>query len=68
MESDRRLRKVCPQCDTAVHARRAVCGCGHAFPSKRKAQCAASTRSVYLEGTRSRNEGHVSTPACYLLL
>ena len=39
MESDRRLRKVCPQCDTAVHVRRAVCGCGHAFLSKRRAQC-----------------------------
>ena len=24
--------------------------------------------SVYLEGTRSHNEGRVSTPACYLLL
>ena len=23
-------------------------------------------RSVYLESTRSHNEGHVSTPACYL--
>ena len=29
---------------------------------------AASARSVYLERTRSRNEGRVSTPACYLLL
>ena len=26
-----------------------------------------STRSVYLEGTRSHNEGYVSTPPCYLL-
>ena len=28
--SDRRLKKVCPQCDTTVHARRAVCvhACG----------------------------------------
>jgi hypothetical protein len=24
MESDRHLKKVCPQCDTTVHARRAV--------------------------------------------
>ena len=27
-----------------------------------------SARSVYLEGTRNHNEGHVSTPTCYLLL
>ena len=32
------MDKVCPQCSTAVNVRRAVCGCGHAFPSKRKAQ------------------------------
>ena len=36
MESDRRLKKVCPQCDTTVPARRAVCVCGHTFPSKGK--------------------------------
>jgi hypothetical protein len=27
MESDGRLKKVCPQCDTTVHARRAVVYC-----------------------------------------
>ena len=32
------MDKVCPQCSTAVNVRRAVCGCGHAFPSKHKAQ------------------------------
>ena len=32
------MDKGCPQCSTAVNVRRAVCGCGHAFPSKRKAQ------------------------------
>ena len=31
------LRKVCPHCKTILHVRRAVCGCSHAFPSKRKA-------------------------------
>ena len=31
-------------------------------------QQAGSACSVYLEGTRSHNEGHVSTLACYLLL
>ena len=32
-----RLRKVCPHCNTILHVRRAVCGCDHAFPSKKKA-------------------------------
>ena len=32
------LRKVCPQCSTPVHVKKAVCECGYAFPSKRKAQ------------------------------
>ena len=41
MESNRPLRKVCPQCDASLHVKRAACGCGHAFPSKRKAQCIA---------------------------
>ena len=36
MEFNLRLREVCPRCNTLVHA---VCGCGHAFASKRKAQC-----------------------------
>ena len=46
MESDRRLKKVCLQCDTTVHARRAVCECGHTFPSKRKAQCIAKKEAM----------------------
>ena len=46
MESDRRLKKVCPQCDTTVHARRAVCVCGHTFPSQRKAQCIAKKEAM----------------------
>ena len=37
-----RLRKVCTQCKTAVHLKRSVCDCGHAFASKkRKARCTA---------------------------
>ena len=43
MESD---RKVCPQCDTTLHVKRAVCGCGHAFPSKRKAQYVAKREAM----------------------
>ena len=38
MERGSRLRRVCPQCDATLHAKRAVCACGHAFLSKRKAQ------------------------------
>ena len=38
MESNRLLRKVCPQCNTTLHVKQVVCGCGHAFPSKREAQ------------------------------
>ena len=38
-----RLRKVCPQCNTVVHAKRSVCDCGHAFGSKkRKVHCTAN--------------------------
>ena len=33
------LRKVCPQCNTIVHAKRSVCDCDHAFAMK--AQCTA---------------------------
>ena len=41
MERTMHLRKVCPQCNTILHARWSVCGCGHAFPLKRKGQCIA---------------------------
>ena len=33
-----KLSKVCPRCSITVYVRRAVCGCGHAFPSIGKAQ------------------------------
>ena len=46
MESNRPLRKVCPQCDATLHVKRAVCGCGYAFPSKRKAQCIAKREAM----------------------
>ena len=41
-----RLRKVCPQCSTVIHARRSVCECGdtgHAFTLKREARITASS-------------------------
>ena len=38
-----RLRKVCPQCSTVIHARRSVCECGHALTLKREARITASS-------------------------
>ena len=38
-----RLRKVCPQCSTVIHARRSICECGHAFTLKREARNTASS-------------------------
>ena len=38
-----RLRKVCPQCSTVIHARRSVCECGHAFTLKREARIIVSS-------------------------
>ena len=38
-----RLRKVCPQCSTVIHARRSVCECGHAFTLKREARITVSS-------------------------
>ena len=37
-----RLRKVCPQCSTVIHARKSICECGHAFTLKREARNTAS--------------------------
>ena len=38
-----RLRKVCPQCSTVIHARRSISECGHAFTLKREARNTASS-------------------------
>ena len=35
-DGNEKLRKVCSQCSATVHVRRAVCGCGYAFPRKRR--------------------------------
>ena len=56
MESDRRLKKVCLQCDTTVHARRAVCVRGYTFPSKRKAQCIAKKEPMKRRRTLETDE------------
>ena len=34
------------QCNTTLHTKRSVCGCGHVFPSKRKAQCSAKKEAI----------------------
>ena len=41
-----KLRKVCPQCTTPVHVRRAFCECGYAFRAKRKAQSHTELQAV----------------------
>ena len=56
-----RLRKVCPQCNTILHARRSVCGCGHAFPSKRKAQCIADKEKLQVMKRRRALESEGET-------
>ena len=38
-----RLKKVCPQCSTVIHARRSICECGHAFTLKREAHNTTSS-------------------------
>ena len=38
-----RLRKVCPQCSTVIHAKRSICECGHAFTLKREARNTTSS-------------------------
>ena len=49
------LRKVCPQCGTVLHVKRAVCGCGHAFP--RKAEYIAKREAMKRKRTlESENE------------
>ena len=56
-----RLRKVCPQCNTILHARRSVCGCGHAFLSKRKAQCIADKEKLQVMKRRRALESEGET-------
>ena len=52
---DNNLTKVCPQCNSTVHVRRAVCKFGYAFPSKRKAQSgnAMKRRRVHKASVRA---------------
>ena len=48
-------RYVCPHCNTILHVRRAVCGCGHAFPSKRKA---CNDKMIAAKRARVRESQH----------
>ena len=48
------LRKVCPLCNITVHVRRAVCGCGYAFPSKRRARPDSVLQAMKHERVRVR--------------
>ena len=56
------MDKVCPQCSTAVNVRRAVCGCGHAFPSKRKAQCGNISQAMKHSTMQKTNARASETP------
>ena len=53
------LRKVRPQCDTILHARRSVCRCSHAFPSKRKVQCIADKEKLQVLKCRRTLESDI---------
>ena len=59
-----RLRKVCPQCSTVIHARRSICECGCAFILKREARNTASSPAKRkralesLEDTLRRHENN----------
>ena len=69
-----RLRKVCPQCSGNVHIKRAVCGCGFAFPSRKarpdnvlqvrkrlqKANARASETAEEIVARKTRNRMHMA--------
>ena len=56
------LRKVCPQCITTVHVRRAVCGCGYAFPSKRRAWPDSVSQAMKHQRVHKENVRASETP------
>ena len=63
--SRNKLRKVCPQCSTPVHVKRAVCGCGYTFPSKRKAQSDSMLQAMKhktMDGLHKANVRASETP------
>ena len=52
-----RLKKVCPQCDATLHARKLACPCGHVFPAK-----AQQTKPI--ENRQSDNVRKAARKAC----
>ena len=61
MELSMRLRKVRPQCNAIVHVKRSVCGCGHAFALKRKAQYTSDKEKVKVMKRRRALESEEET-------
>ena len=55
-----RLKKVCPQCDATLHARKLACPCGYVFPAK--AQQTKRKRPV--ESRQSDNVRKAAKRAC----
>ena len=55
-----RLKKVCPQCDATLHARKLACPCGHVFPAKAQ----QTKRKRPIESRQSDNVRKAARKAC----
>ena len=55
-----RLKKVCPQCDATLHARKLACPCGHVFPAKAQ----QTKRKRPIENRQSDNVRKAARKAC----
>ena len=55
-----RLKKVCPQCDATLHARKLACPCGHVFPAKAQ----QTKRKRPIESRQSGNVRKAARKAC----
>ena len=55
-----RLKKVCPQCDATLHARKLACLCGHVFPAKAQ----QTKRKRPIENRQSDNVRKAARKAC----
>ena len=58
-----RLKKVCPQCDATLHARKLACPCGHVFPAKAQ-QAQQTKRKRPIESRQSDNVRKAARKAC----
>ena len=55
-----RLKKVCPQCDATLHARKLACPCGHVFPAKaQQTKRKRPIESRQSDNVRKAEEKHV---------